>query len=524
MRADDWIYAGEGNNSIAIANNDVHVDGDFYGCLLIIPKLCRDGLHDRVLPLNIGHYVQYIENVMRPWFTSSYVSDRMELIELDDVFLSEIASRIVDHRPLGRLKCDTPLILSSSACVQRNFNVIYRMRPPIGNEGIRYTNTLNTYLSIELKVKSGLKGTSPFIPESRSIKRRFSKFFLTQLHKKSRVSSLGTDQSWGIFVEESTYDPALLFSGNYNNVKSSLCRLFKVPQNNLKVKVNNKHLYGLDKVDMNHLLEGLSSLHVSPTVTSNSNNSDAGVLDIIIDCLSSVLSEECILPRLEAMLKLDLLDVEGCEVVYNRLLQLFKGSHVELETYLLECFSSPLDGTIIEFMRRFDQSRLPKECPSSGLQLPGIIVELASCQVDDSMPIETIQVLHYTALGLIEKETSIGHLALLLKMWMMSLIAKDVSLMVTLQPVVVSRATDNTNTKEPMNQVGKRMQLQDSLSCGVVFPIGVVDSRPGDPLMMFFYSVGILDIGLKPISKIWSKNKVEEAFCSQCIRLLEIVD
>lgn len=524
MRADDWIYAGEGNSSIAIANNDVHVDGDFYGCLLIIPKLCRDGLHDRVLPLNIGHYVQYIENVMRPWFTSSYVSDRMELIELDDVFLSEIASRIVDHRPLGRLKCDTPLILSSSACVQRNFNVIYRMRPPIGNEGIRYTNTLNTYLSIELKVKSGLKGTSPFIPESRSIKRRFSKFFLTQLHKKSRVSSLGTDQSWGIFVEESTYDPALLFSGNYNNVKSSLCRLFKVPQNNLKVKVNNKHLYGLDKVDMNHLLEGLSSLHVSPTVTSNSNNSDAGVLDIIIDCLSSVLSEECILPRLEAMLKLDLLDVEGCEVVYNRLLQLFKGSHVELETYLLECFSSPLDGTIIEFMRRFDQSRLPKECPSSGLQLPGIIVELASCQVDDSMPIETIQVLHYTALGLIEKETSIGHLALLLKMWMMSLIAKDVSLMVTLQPVVVSRATDNTNTKEPMNQVGKRMQLQDSLSCGVVFPIGVVDSRPGDPLMMFFYSVGILDIGLKPISKIWSKNKVEEAFCSQCIRLLEIID
>jgi len=27
---------------------------------------------------------------------------------------------------------------------------------------------------------------------------------------------------------------------------------------------------------------------------------------------------------------------------------------------------------------------------------------------------------------------------------------------------------------------------------------------------------------LKPISKIWTKNKVEEAFCSQCIRLLEI--
>ena len=521
MRADDWIYAGEGNNSIAIANNDVqHVDDDLYGCLLIIPKLSRDGLHDRVPPLDIGHYVQYIENVMRPWFTSSYVSDRMELIELDDVFLSEIASRIVDHRPLGRLKCDSPLILSSSACIQRNFNVIYRMRPPIWSEGIRYTNTHNTYLSIELKVKSGLKGTSPFIPESRNIKRRFTKFFLTQLHKKNRVSSLGTDQSWGIFVEESSYDPALLFSGNYHNVKSSLCQLFKVPQNNLKVKVNNKHLYGLDKVDMNHLLEGLSSLHVSPAVTSSSNNSDAGVLDIVIDCLSSVLSEECILPRLEAMQKLDLLDVEGCEVVYNRLLQLFRGSHVELEAYLLECFSSPLDGgTIIEFM---SGSRLRKKCPSSGLQLPGIIVELASCQVDDSMPIDTIQMLHYTAIGLIEKEASIDHLALLLKMWMMSLIARDVSLMVTLQPVVVSRATDNTNTKEPMDQVGKRMQLQDSLSCGVVCPIGVVDSLPRDPFMMFFYSVGILDIGLKPISKIWTKNKVEEAFCSQCIRLLEI--
>ena len=122
MRADDWLYAGEGNNSIAIANNDVHVDGDFYGCLLIIPKLSRNGIHDRVPPIDIGHYVQFVENVMRPWFTSSYVSDRMELIELDDVFLSEIASRIVDHRPLGRSKWDIPLILSSSACIQSDLS------------------------------------------------------------------------------------------------------------------------------------------------------------------------------------------------------------------------------------------------------------------------------------------------------------------------------------------------------------------------------------------------------------------
>lgn len=522
MHADDWIYAGEGNNSIAIANNNVHSDSDFYGCLLIIPKLSRDGLQNRVPPLDISHYVRFIENIMRPWFTSSYVSDRMELLKLDDVFLSEIGSRIVDHRPLGRLKCDSPLILSSFACIQRNFNMIYRLRPPIGSEGIRYTNT---YLSIELKVKSGRKATSPFIPESRSIKRRFSKFFLTQLHKKSRVSSLGTDQSWGIFVEESTYDPALLFSGNYDDIKASLCRLFKVPQNNLKVKVNNKHIYGLDKVNMDHLLEGLSSLHVSPTDTSTTNNTGAGVLDIVIDCLSSVLRDECLLSRLEAMLKLDLLDVEGCQVVFDRLLQLFRGSRVELEEYLLECFSSPLDDNVIEFMSRFDRIRSSAKYPSSGHQLPDIIVQLASCQVDDSMSIDTIQMLHNTAIGLIEKEASSDHLALLLKMWMMSLIAKDVSLMVTLQPVVVSRAIDNTSTKGLIDITERRVHLQDSMSCGIVCPIKVADSLPpDDSLMMFYYSIGILDIGLKPISKIWTKNKVEEEFCFQCIRLLEIVD
>ena len=397
--------------------------------------------------------------------------------------------------------------------------MIYRLKPPIGIDGIRYTNAHNTNLSIELKVKSGLKGTSPFIPESRGIKRRFTKFFLTQLHKKSKVSSLGTDQTWGTFVEESTYDPALLFSGNYDNIKTSLCRLFKVPQNNLKVKVNNKHIYGLDKVDMDHLLEGLRSLHVSLTDTYMTNNSAAGVLDTVIDCLSSVLSEEGILPRLEAMLKLDLLDVEGCQAVYDRLLLLFRGSHVELETYLLDCFSSPLDDNIIEFMSGFDKSRLSAKCPSSDHQLPDIIVQLASYQVEESMTIDTRQMLHKTAVGLIEKEASTDHLALLLKMWMMSLIAKDVSLMVTLQPVVVSRATDIT-----MDIVGRRVQLQDSMTCGIVCPFEIVDSLPDDRLMMFYYSVGILDIGLKPTSKIWTKSKAEEAFCSQCIRLLEIVD
>ena len=75
-----------------------------------------------------------------------------------------------------------------------------------------------------------------------------------------------------------------------------------------------------------------------------------------------------------------------------------------------------------------------------------------------------------------------------------------------------------------MDIVGRRVQLQDSMTCGIVCPFEIVDSLPDDRLMMFYYSVGILDIGLKPTSKIWMKSKAEEAFCSQCIRLLEIVD
>jgi len=529
MHADDWIYAGEGNNSIAIANKDLHIDGSYYGCLLLIPKLqyrggdrvhsrALDELHDTMPSLNIDHYVHFIENVMRPWFTNSYVSDKMERIDLDSLFLAEIASRIDEHRPIGRLKGYSPLVLSCSACLQRNFNLIYRLRPPILSNGISCSHAHNTYLSIELKVKSGLKGTSPFIPESRSIKRRFTKFFLTQLHKKS---STDINQSWGTFVEESTYDPILLFSGKYDNIMVSLSRLFKVPQNNLKVKINNKHIYGLDKVDMDHLLDGLSSLQVSSTDNFTTINSDADVLDIVIDCLSSILSEECILSRLEAMQKLDLLDVEGCQIVYERLLLLFGGSHVELETYLLDFFSSPLDDSIIELMRVFERSSLGStKFPMSNTAVPSMILQLASCQVNDSMPIDIRQALRIKAVGLIEKETSTDHLSLLLKMWMMSLIAKDASVMVTLQPVLMSQATYYTNTAVSINRKGRRVQLQDSISCGVVCPLEIVDNRSVDRLM-FLYSVGMVDIGSKPISKIWTKSKAEEAFCSQCINLLQ---
>ena len=326
-------------------------------------------------------------------------------------------------------------------------------------------------LSFELKVKCGLKSYSPFVSIKdtsgikgiRKMKHSISRYALMQLVKLCEFSTYEKGSKycqWGDFETMSDYDPSALCSRDISKVKNALGNLLSNPQNNLRICLNGKHIYGWGIAHIDNFTEFLSTLPLS------------NVLPSPVDYLAKVLVDEDVLQRLESLQALDaFIDIEGCQAIFGRLMELCaENEDVAIQKIVegkafLELLHQDL-ALIHTWVNEIESGTFDRCTYQMGtIPISDFLWKMLqltpSCSKKDSINInEKIS----TSLDIWLKTLDEDDCILYLQFWLLALSAKDASLIVTL-----------------------------SLSSSYTWS----------------HTIHLIDIGPKPVSKIFQKVQME---------------
>jgi len=176
-----------------------------------------------------------------------------------------------------------------------------------------------------------------------------------------------------------------------------------------------------------------------------------------------------------------------------------RGLHVDSTEKVMNIMESILKqcGNLVE--------RYPKL-----IELMAIVVELQSREA--SVEIE--------AMKWLEESLDIETCVLLIDMWMMALVAKDLSAIVTFARVkVVDKSADSSHdTKLTVNQqVVEVVQTQGRDDAGLVRLFLPVVPEP----IYLAYELNITDVGPKDLHKLISKDSVEDEICAAVSTILQ---
>ena len=506
ISAKDWTYAGEGKVRIAFSNRVKH--SSLFGTLLLITK---DGQQ------SVENDSRFIDTVMKTWFTESYISDTVRPIMLDSVAVCELFECCSTLRPLQRV-LESPLTnftVQKYACLQRNLSLICRKTPA---SEVIYKDEL----SLELKVKCGLKAVTPFVcASSARLKLEMSRFHLMQLYKQAQK---GKSVGWGKFVSVNSYDPLMMFSGDHEQILRALKSLQLNPQNNLRVLLNAQHIYGWDKANIKDMTDAVWKSEFREESEQGQPVEDLLLPERVVTAVAVTLAEEPVLSRLLSMQQLDLLDSEGAEVVFSRLVEIVQSREAAvglLEEQMLRPLH-PLVGTRIHRDEQSCAAGHEDQEDGGGEEYyedeDNCIVmarDLISLNISEGDADAERMQRHEKARALIGAATA-RQCLFLLQLWMLALIAKDASVIITLRRVRL--AALNTTGRG----VGDMWVSHQSVGC-----CGSVCSTTPNPDSGHFdgyaYTVAVIDIGLKSLDKPWKKAAEDAVVCqivADCLQKL----
>ena len=516
-----WKLIGEGKESIAVVSHPLSLLPP--NCVLLIRKLTLSTEQTNIL---LEDDVALIDSTMRAWYGNQYVSDIINVVSLDRREIADIIASVINMRSEFRQNSMPQLELASTGLVMRNFMELYKFIPT----DIRLEAIGQNTLSFELKVKGGLKIRSPFIPRDRGIKLFKSRFWVMQRHK---AFLRGTPSLSKI----SYYDPSNVCSQNYCKVRSELGCLLRNPQNNFKVVFNGQYCFGEDLENNNSLHEACNDFIYEKSScndgrsTSRSSHCENST-EIVESMLSSILCYEPILARLETMQALDLIDVEGAANIFTHL-ETCLGSRNEAITAIKSALLQPLDPDLyfaaeaLRASNKVDSSKKLSTLQSEHaaiLSLPTIVKRLWDLQIYEDMSPSTITQHREKAADAIS-EASPTDALLLLKLWMLALIAKDASVLVSMKVISADNAEVSAGECMPSTGSDFEVTLSNGKHCGMLTTAltHVAAARCGrdKPLLRVAYSVGLVDIGVKAIEKCWLKDHEEERILDECARFCE---
>jgi hypothetical protein len=481
-----WYYLGEGKVKIAFVSGSP--GSALFGRILLAYKLsARD----------VTGCVRFEGGVMHKLLPDVYCDTSLFIIEIPADMLVDLVMIASESRPAGR-KTFKPLHLCNRAVLQQNYGRIYRALPsavlfnPYGRE-----------LTVELKVKCGLKASSPFIPFHRRVKLTMSRF--------QHPSSGGP--TWGKYIGHSNYMPEDLCSGDLPRVRRSLQSLLFNPQNNLRVSVDGKHRYGWDKVDLSSLYDALHSVESRTASSQGTGAEGEAQAQEMLDAVAQILTKECVLQRLQALQDLDVLDVEGAALVYARAVDLCGGRRDATNRYL-ETSMLQLPGSVdINGLN----SPLPKPHieERNGSYSSDISQRLRELRICASTTDEQWATHRALAIELVQCAT-LEECAHLLQLFMIALVARDASVVLALKRVVTTDSTPDfvpqTLTHCGMVRVPKQ-GAESNTQCSDSMTINCGNEGATTGGVCYAYTIGVIDLGLKALDKLWQKDLEEDAIC-----------
>ena len=411
----DWVYLAEGNRHVVCryrARDGAERDPSLSGHVLRLVKQNRTMNSTRVMQLSS----LVSDRILNPFWGFCAIPPS-RLVSVSSSFVTELRTRILPHRPLHRTEYDLDELAEYCELIQ---DVTLSFEYYFPNHNFAST------LSVEIKVKCGLKSCSAFITEENAIKRLYSRF---QIKQKFKSASKG--------VCPSDYDPADLCSGERDRVAAALRSLCENPQNNFAVWRNG--------------------------VSSCQTDLDASNMPVIVEALSAVLSSEqkVVLTRLQLLQSFDALESEGAACVFNRLVNLV-GSSYESEQLLLES----IDERILTQAERIfcSDGAEPFSPPWAAIST---LFQLSKSEMHEGLLAD--------ATSLVDSMNR-EECVLALQLWLLALAAKDASLVVNL--AFVQQHATITTTGQGLGWGVVHITGADSC---IAYSMSIVDMGIKDP-------------------------------------------
>jgi hypothetical protein len=497
-----WCYLGEGKVKIAFVNSDP-------GSTLFERILLAYKSSDR----GVTGCVRFEDEVMHKLLPDVYCDTNLSINVIPADMLMDLVKIASESRPAGR-KTSKPLHLCNRGVLQQNYGRIYRALP----SAVLF-NQYGRELTVELKVKCGLKASSPFIPFHRRVKLTMSRYQLIQHTKDAQATHPSSGgPTWGKYIGHSNYMPEDLCSGDLPRLRRSLQSLLHNPQNNLRVSVDGKHRYGWDEVELSSLYDALRSVE-SGTVSSQGTGAEGEAqAQEMLDAVAQILTKECVLQRLQALQDLDVLDVEGAALVYARVVNLCGDCRDAANRYLETSMLQPPVSMDTNGQRPPLPNTYSAECDDSCSS--DISQRLRELRISESTPDKQWTAYRARATELIQRAT-LEECAHLLQLFMIALIARDASVVLALKRVATTYSTPDFVAQTlahcgivrvPKQGAESNTQCSDSMTinCGTE-----ADTAAGD--VCYAYTVGVIDLGLKALDKLWQKDLEEDAICQNAI-------
>lgn len=515
----EWSYVGEGGKHALFENKKQE---RFDGKLLRIKKrdialslswspdternfgkCCEDASNSdqRTDPLF------YIRHVVAPKL-SPYL-DVPQLLQLDWKSLKSLRESTLKANviPAARLKDWSPTF--SAVDPPSRF-----ARSPVGLLVMDYRTLPNSKqffdnirpprrLSIELKPKAGFLAFSPLVLPGHRMKYLYSRFTLLQeLHQNGHVEKGWSGTSQG--VKRSYYDPLDLFSNHVPLMARAIQKLLASPQNNLRVWYNDRPIvhHSLIETQTEALYrEVVQDISEKPLVAVDSEPTFERML---VEILCGCLSQESVLQQILVLQELDILDADGAILVFERLVELCKGSIEVTEKHLQELH---IDSTLHPTHPLLCASPFSMEPCTENIQRLCTITarckELLLCTAPSLPPSHDLDELHKSCTDIVAL-LSISECKYLLANWLLSLAMCDVSLFFTLVQVPNS----NVSTKDGPN-TETDCTASEVASAGDTKHITV--SLDGLPVQ-FAYTVRVIDCDQKPPKKLRGRRAKESVF------------
>jgi Inositol-pentakisphosphate 2-kinase len=470
----------------------------------VVSYLDNDDIERGTVPVDIDSLMQ-IHGHLRMEYRragASPLSSSVASVASSDV---EIRLECQEGRPLQEYP------FTVFGLIEPDMSLLFKRRAPSILSGV--SRGPPTTICFEVKVKCGLKSTSPFVhPGPNEIKWNISRYRLMQTWKAHAKAS---ERPWATVGTE--YDPTDICSGQEARVYHALTCLFDAPRNNLRVSMDHRNLYGWERTSsVDEMVQMLSSALGLPVGSSVCPCPQ----EVVKRILSAIMSDESALCDLEAMQALDLLDVEGVKEVYDRLVSLMGGNEPAVTAAIVSSMDTPFDQgiwSLAQLQRDRANGKHHGTCSFAGASRA--VDELFALQVSKGMDDAEIWRLRSGATAWLETLDEHDCL-LLIRMSLAALAASDASVMVALEIQSSNHQDQGSNEAEAVAEVphltATVVRRQTAEYAGVVsvrLPIGATTST-GATGYTVSYSIGLIDIGPKDVGKISSKAASESAICA----------
>ena len=356
-------------------------------------------------------------------------------------------------------------------------------------------------LTLELKIKGGFPSVSPFLSSSSSqVKRMFGRYQLKQL------SDTGETGSNPLSPMIETHDPRDLFSMDASRIRKSLDHLLEAPKSILRMSIDGVAIDWKEDRSINGSrtpLEGVDLL-------SEAFDSTAVTENVVTEVMTAILLQSGLLTDISAAQKLDFIDIEGAHKVFSHLVTL-TGDFREAESKLCESVTQMKD--LLEVLKGVSIEQTGCNDNDNKNEIPEFLKALGMLQSSSATPCEDERSVVDSYL----RSLGIHECCVLLNLWLISLAAKDFSIVVTFK---VERSSAQSS-KYNFERVGDRWPPVSSRASGGAHGRMELAGMPENQYRSFkkprkisvCYASCVIDTGYKDPSKCWGKLEGETRLC-----------